>query len=246
VDVDPRWWESFFGEDWLRMTAAKDAQAIEEVDFLVATLGLERGARILDVPCGHGRHTAELARRGYRVTGVDLNDAPLGLAREHAPDAELVQGDMRELPVDGPFDAVLNLWNSFGYFAEDDDNERALAEFARVAAPGGAVAIETVNPFYLHANLRPHSWNELPDGSLLLDDRELDPVSGRTNTIATLVAPDGSRRDLPNSIRLYTVPELGSLCRRAGLEVERVYAGYEDVPFTGESFRYILVARKPR
>jgi ubiquinone/menaquinone biosynthesis C-methylase UbiE len=204
------------------------------------------GARILDVRCGHGRHTAELARRGHRVTGVDLNDAPLGVARAHAPDAELLQGDMRELPVDGPFDVVLNLWTSLGYFEDDADNERALAEFARVAAPGGAVVIETINPFYLHQHLRPHGWDELPDGSLLLDDRELDPVSGRTNTIATLVAPDGSRRDLPNSIRLYTVPELGSLCRRAGLGVERVYAGYDGVPFDGDSFRYILVARKPR
>ena len=244
MDVDPRWWESFFGEDWLRMTAAKDAQAGEEVDFLERALGLERPARILDVPCGHGRHTAQFAARGYRVTGVDLNDAPLAVARDRAPGAELVRGDMRELPVAGPFDAVLNLWNSLGYFEDDADNERALGEFVRVTAPGRAVVIETINPIALHARFRPHSWEELPDGSLLLDERELDAVSGRTTTIATLVAPDGTRSEWPNSVRLYTAPELGSMCRRVGLEVERVYGGYDGAPFTGDSFRYLLVARK--
>jgi len=242
--VDPRWWESYFGEDWLRIAPARDAQAAEEVDFLTGALGLAPDARVLDVPCGHGRHTAELAARGYRVTGVDLNEAPLEVARQRAPKAELVRGDMRELPLDGPFDAVLNLWTSFGYFDEDAENEQALAEFARVAAPGGAVVIETINPFALYARFRPHSWEELPDGSFLLDDRELDPLTGRTNTVATLVSPDGARTELPNSIRLYTVPELASMCGRAGLEVAHVYSGYDGADFAGDSFRYILVARR--
>jgi SAM-dependent methyltransferase len=246
VDVDPRWWEQFFGEDWLRIAPARDAQAVAEVDFLVRALGLASGAAVLDVPCGHGRHTAQLAARGYRVTGVDLSEAPLAVARERAPGAELLRGDMRELPVDGPFDVVLNLWTSFGYFADDAENERALAEFVRVLAPGGALVIDTINPFFLHAQFRPHSWEELPDGSLLLDDRELDPVTGRTTTIATLVSPDGARRELPNSIRLYTVPELSSMCRRHGLEVEAVHAGFADAAFAGDSFRYVLVARRPR
>jgi SAM-dependent methyltransferase len=246
VDVDPRWWESFFGEDWLRLVPRKDAQAKEEVDFLVEALRLESGARILDVPCGHGRHTAQLADRGYRVVGIDLNETPLAVARERAPAAELVRGDMRELPVDGPFDAVLNLWTSLGYFADDADNERAVQELARVLAPGGALAIETMNPFALHARFRPRGWEDLPDGSLLLDERELDPVTGRTNATATIVGADGSRHELHNSIRLYTVPELAATCGRAGLELDAVYAGYDGAPFDGESFRYILVARKPR
>jgi SAM-dependent methyltransferase len=246
VDVDPRWWESFFGEDWLRLVPPKDAQAKEEVDFLVAALGLEPGARILDVPCGHGRHTAQLADRGFRVVGVDLNEAPLAVARDRAPGAELVRGDMRSLPVDGPFDAVLNLWTSLGYFEDDADNERAVHEFARVLAPGGALVIETMNPFALYARFRPRSWEDLPDGSLLLDERELDPVTGRTNATATIVGPDGTRHELSNSVRLYTVAELGSMCGRAGLALEAVYAGYDGAPFDGDSFRYVLVARKPR
>lgn len=152
---------------------------------------------------------------------------------------------MRTLPVDGPFDAVLNLWTSLGYFEDEADNERTIAEFARVLAPGGVLAVDTINPLALHARFQPRTWEKLPDGTIMLAEHEVDHVTGRSGAHWILLHPDGSRSELVHSVRLYTVPELGALCRRAGLEVERVHAGIDPAEFDGESWRYLLLARRP-
>ncbi|HEY6052362.1 MAG TPA: methyltransferase domain-containing protein [Gaiellaceae bacterium] len=245
MSADPRWYESLFGEDWLRIAAGQDESALADVDVLVDLLGLEPGARILDCPCGTGRHSAELARRGFRVTGVDLNEQPLEVARGRGVDADFRQGDMRALPVDGPFDAVLNLWTSLGYFEDEADDARTLAEFARVLAPGGVLAVDTINVAAILASYSPRTWEELADGTVMLSENEYDHVTGRSRARWTLLHPDGSRGELVHSLRLYTAPELGALCRGAGLDVERVHPGIDPGEFTGESWRYLLLARKP-
>ena len=103
IEADPRWYESFFDDDWLVIALGHDDQRTpEQVDAIVERLGLEPGARVLDVACGHGRHALRLAQRGLRVTGIDSSERSLAHARLAAADAgveiEYVQGDMRELP----------------------------------------------------------------------------------------------------------------------------------------------------
>ena len=146
MDVDPRWHESFFGEDWLRIALSiPDERADQQTDFVVSALELAPGARVLDLACGHGRHSARLARLGFDVTGLDVSASSLELARETEPAAEYVEGDMREIPVeDESFDAVINLFTAFGYFEDEDDDQRVLNEVARVLRPGGAFLIDTL------------------------------------------------------------------------------------------------------
>ncbi|MFI9005957.1 SAM-dependent methyltransferase [Actinosynnema sp. NPDC053489] len=132
----PTWYVDFFtelpNEFWRRAVPA--VVTAEEVDLVERRLGLAPGSRVLDVPCGSGRHSLELARRGHRVTGVDLSAEAVGHARRAAAglDVEFVHADMRDVPRDGGFDAAVCLGNSFGYLELD-----GLREF--VAALGGAV-----------------------------------------------------------------------------------------------------------
>src|SRR5207244_6804372 len=106
-----------------------------QVAFLVEQLDLREGTRVLDLACGRGRIAIPLARRGCRVTGVDLSPRSLELARRDAASArvelELLRRDMRELDAVESFDAVINLYSSFGYFAEQADDEQVLAAVAR-------------------------------------------------------------------------------------------------------------------
>lgn len=75
LEVDPRWYESFFDRDWLVLADHSDEQRNRaEVDFLVEKLALDRGARVLDMACGRGRHAIELDARGFRVTGIDISE----------------------------------------------------------------------------------------------------------------------------------------------------------------------------
>src|SRR5437588_4376384 len=115
------WWRFWFGPGYLALydDTLRERTPIE-IDQLEALLQLRPPIQILDLPCGQGRHAIELARRGYEVTGVDLSEAMLSVARERAERtgvrARFVLGDMREPLQGGHFDLILNLFTSLGYF----------------------------------------------------------------------------------------------------------------------------------
>ncbi|MHC4730002.1 MAG: SAM-dependent methyltransferase, partial [Planctomycetota bacterium] len=117
----PRFWDTMAG---VMFDRARWEQTPEEVDGLVALLGLAPGAHVLDLGCGPGRHSLELRRRGFSVTGVDLHAPYLEQARREDAEVEWVHGDMREFCREGVFDAAVNLYSSFGYFEDQEDDRR--------------------------------------------------------------------------------------------------------------------------
>jgi SAM-dependent methyltransferase len=246
--ADPRWYDGFFGEDYLAVAPRDPERTAREVDFVVERLGLEPAARVLDLACGHGRHTVELARRGFRVTGLDLSEPSLARAREaaHAEgvDVELVHGDMRELPWEDEFDAVVNLFTAFGYFAEQADDERVLGEVERALRPGGSFLLDVVSLFLLARGFRARDWQQLEGGRTMLEDRDYDPLTGRSNVTWTFVAPTGERSELRHSLRVYTLPELRGMLERAGLEVAEAWGGFDGEPYGFEGRRLIVHARR--
>jgi SAM-dependent methyltransferase len=250
LGVDPRWYENFFGRDWLELVALRisEERTREQVDFLVEALALAPGARVLDLACGHGRHSLELARRGYRVTGLDLSAPSLEVARETAEDGglevEFGECDMREIPFEDEFDAVLNLFSSFGYFEDAEDDRRVLSAVAGALRPGGAFLLDTIHPPWLFRHFQPLSWEEHDDGTLFLEERTLDLLRGRSDARWIAVRPDGGRSELRHSLRIYTLAELASMLAEAGLDVERTYGGFDGSELGLESRRLIVVARK--
>jgi ubiquinone/menaquinone biosynthesis C-methylase UbiE len=246
--ADPDWYEGFFGADYLAVAPRDPERTTREADFVVERLGLEPGNRILDLACGHGRHAVELARRGFRVTGLDLSEPSLAEAREAAAaagvDLELVLGDMRELPWTGEFDAVVSIFTAFGYFADESDDERVLAEVERALRPGGSFLLDVVNVFLLARGFQARRWQELEDGRALLEDLTFDHLTGRSNVVWTFVDPRGERTELRHSLRVYTLPELSAMLARAGLEPVETWGDFEGAPFGFESRRLIVRARK--
>ena len=138
------WFETFFQgpavDFWTR--AMPPAQTLADADFLEKTFDVKPGARLLDVPCGNGRHSIELARRGYRVTGIDLSEEFLAAARAEL-DADWRKGDMRALDVEAAaFDGAFCFGNSFGYL-----DHAGVAEFlsalSETLQPGDALLLGT-------------------------------------------------------------------------------------------------------
>ena len=139
-----QWFETFFQgpavDFWTR--AIPPALTLADVDFLEKTFDVKQGARLLDVPCGNGRHSIELARRGYRVTGIDLSDEFLAAARAEL-DADWRKGDMRELELESStFDGAFCFGNSFGYL-DHAGVESFLAALAGALKPAAKLVIET-------------------------------------------------------------------------------------------------------
>lgn len=222
--------------------------APEQVDFVVSVLELEPGAAVLDLPCGVGRHSLELARRGYRVTGVDRTAAYLQAARKTAADEdlelELVQADMREFVRPGAFDAAINLYTSFGYF-EDPAEDRQVAEnFWLSLKPGGALVMQMMGKEVLARIFLPRDWQELPDGSLFLQERTVtDDWSWVENR--WILVKDGERREWAVSHRLYDGVGLKALLLDVGFESVALCGGpAEDVPYDTSAQQLTAVARK--
>jgi SAM-dependent methyltransferase len=132
-----------------------------EVAAITARLPLPHFRRILDVCCGSGRHAAPLSAARYEVTGIDRDETALAAARQRAPDATFHRMDQRAFgQLVGPFDAALLLWQSFGYFAPDD-NDGVLRDIATLLRPGGRFLLDLFHPEYFRrrqgrrSNLRP-------------------------------------------------------------------------------------------
>lgn len=227
-------------EEWERRTD-------QQTEFVVQALELPEGARILDLCCGWGRHAVRLAQLGYRVTGLDLSAYHLRLAKAAARRAgvevEWVHADMREIPR-RRFDAVINMFTSFGYFETEAEDQRVLDGVARALRPGGRFFIDTINHDFLMRVFRENDWQRRADGAVTLERRRYDVRTGRIENEWTYIAADGKRRRQSFSHRLYTYTELAAMLAKAGLTVRRAWGGLDGRELTMESPRTVLLAEK--
>lgn len=219
-----------------------------EVDGVLGLLGVRPGSRVLDLCCGQGRHAVELAARGYRVTGLDRSQVLLREARAAARARGLrvywVQGDMRLLPFIRHFDAIINLFTSFGYFASEDDDLRVLREVGALLRPGGGFLLDTFHKADLERRYVPaRVEQEEAHGGRVTWRSLFDPATSRLEARGTVVFPDGRRSRLVHSIRAYAPGELADLFRRAGLHPEAWYGGLDGQPLAADSRRLVAVAR---
>lgn len=210
-------------------------------------MGLPVGARVLDVPCGQGRHSHLLAEAGYDVDGVDYSPDLLKIAarRGTGPTLRYQRADMRKLRASwkNRFDAVLNLFTSFGFFAHPKDDAKVIAEFARVLEPGGCLVWHGVSRDGVMARFLARDWWSSTDHTLFAQEREFDPLSGMLSVASTWRRgrQTGVRR---HAVRLYTATRLSELCSEAGLVVEEAYDGFSPRPLGRTSTEMLLVARK--
>ena len=214
---------------------------------LIDLLALPVGSRLLDVPCGQGRHAHLLAEFGYDVDGLDYSKQLLDVARKRGTSGNLryTRGDMRKMPARWTrrFDAVLNLFTSFGFFAHPADDARVIAEFARVLKRGGLLVWHGGSRDGVMARFLPRDWWTTADGTLFAQQREFDSLSGVLTVHSTWRkgAKSGERE---HRLRLYTATRLSELCADAGLVVEQAYDGFNDREMRRTSSEMMLVARK--
>jgi ubiquinone/menaquinone biosynthesis C-methylase UbiE len=210
-------------------------------------MGLPVGARILDVPCGQGRHAHLLAEAGYDVHGVDLSRDLLALAVKRGTGTGLkyTRGDMRQLPTvwTGRFDAVINLFTSFGFFLDPTDDARVIGEFARVLKPGGLLIWHGGSRDGVMAKFLERDWWTTRNGTVIGHERSFDPLSGVMTVRSTWRGPKNSG-EREHRIRLYTATRLAELCRDAGLIVAQAHDGWRDRPLSRRSSEMLLVAHK--
>lgn len=241
------WFESIFDGDYIRSYAMMNEAATLHADHLTAVLGLPPGASILDVGGGYGRIAIPLAQRGYRMTVLDLSEYFLRVGAENAQRAgveiEWLQADMRDVPQSASYDAVVNLYGSFGYFDADEDNERVVRAIHGALKPGAPFVWETVNREVLVRRGSPFQmWSEVP-GAVTLEECSFDVVTGRCDTHRVFYdLESGERRESSYSVRMFSAAELRRMVHGAGFVEPRFYGGLNGTPLTMDASRVVVVA----
>ena len=244
------WYKTAFRYDYLRVYPHRnDEEARRQVDFLLECLDIAPPCDVLDLGCGDGRHSLELTRRGYRVTGLDLSGELLERARrrtaEEGLDITFIQGDMRDPPGTSAFDLVVNFFTSFGYFREDEENARVLEAISRSLRPGGWFLMDYLNREYVISTLVPADSRTL--GGMEVEQRRWitgDPTAAgdhvRINKHVR-IREEGTERSYDESVRMYTLEELDAMMDRAALKVTQTYGDFDGSPVGNDTPRNILI-----
>jgi SAM-dependent methyltransferase len=242
------WYKTFFTglavEMWQGAVPAE--AAAREVEFLRAKLQAAAGAKLLDVPCGGGRHSIALATAGYAMTSVDLSPAFLDAARAAARQLPIDwhERDMTDLPWPNAFEGAFCFGNSFGYL-DDDGNAAFLTSVATALKPGARFVLETN---YLTEGLLPvlqeRSWYPIGDMHMLAH-RRYDPVEGRLY-VDYIFIRGGETQTRSMSARLYTFREMIRLLEAAGFTDVKAFSSLTHDPFRQGSNRLLAIATKPK
>ena len=248
ITAETDWWKGFFhgiALDLWRAAVPEEATRAQ-AEFLIETLGLPSGARVLDVPCGNGRLALALAAHGYSMTGLDIAEEFIDEARSaagsRALDIRWICGDMRRLPESTTFDGAFCWGNSFGYL-DDAGNAEFLDAVGRGLEPGARFVIDYgVIAEALFPDFQEQRSFEVT--GITMDIRQrYDPRRGRLHTEYTFIR-DGHRDTRTGSQRVYSAGELCRMLERSGFEIEALYGGLDRRAFAIGSPHMVAVARR--
>ncbi|HED30317.1 MAG TPA: class I SAM-dependent methyltransferase [Prosthecochloris aestuarii] len=247
----PEWFAEWFNHPlYLELYSHRDSSeaftCVETIlDAIQAEETGEMGFAVLDIACGAGRHAMEFARRGYHVTANDLSPYLLECTARRAGEEQLElacsRQDMRTLALDRKFDLVVQLFSSFGYFTDPDDDQKVLENASHLLKKEGWYVLDLIHPAYLRAHLQPHTEKRI--GSLHVDEHrhiEKDLVI-KDITISS----DNETLKFRESVRLFEPGTIRKMLAKAGFEIKRMLGDYHGTPFDPEqSPRMLLICRK--
>ncbi|MBN2325704.1 MAG: class I SAM-dependent methyltransferase [Candidatus Omnitrophica bacterium] len=239
--------ESFWSDLYCFMfNEARFEQADMEADDIIQLLPFQ-GASMLDLGCGPGRFTLAFSRRGYRMTGVDKSEFLLGKAMEKSLAAgltiEWIHDDMREFRRPGTFDLILNLFSSFGYFRDKNDDMIVLKNMYDNLKPGGKVLFELMSKECMARIYQETISEELEDGSLLIHRHKITEDWTRIEN-EWIHIKDGSAKTFRPILTLYSAQELKDRLGRTGFREMTVYGGWDGRPYNEKAQRMVVIAKK--
>ena len=253
MTIPSNWYEDFFHgiplDLWRKAIPAEHTRA--ESNFLVEALRCEKGAHLLDVPCGNGRLSFELARRGLRVTGVDISKEFIEEARKSikdqppatpgGSDIDFILGDMRRIEGEAIYDGAYCFGNSFG-FLEYADMEKFLAGVARALKPGGRFVIETgMAAESLFPKFEAETSHQVEDIHVTIKEQYHADIGCVDSEY--LFTREGATESCKAKHWIYTAAEIGRMLERAGFAIEEMFGSLKREPFVLGSQELFLIAR---
>jgi SAM-dependent methyltransferase len=248
--MEPRWhnqdefWEThtkeLFSKERLERTH-------DQVSALIALLSINPKDAILDLCCGVGRHSLELARRGFKVIGVDRTQHYLEIARTQAVeeklDVDFIEADMREFQKEKSFDVILSMFTSFGYFEDPDDQLRVLRCMHTSLKPRGRVLLDLLGKEKLARVFRERDWHRT-EGGFKLEERRISKDWSWLDSSWILITDEGKMSEWSVSHWVYSAAEMKEMMESVGFSVHEVYGSLEGTPYDHEASRLVIIGRK--
>jgi SAM-dependent methyltransferase len=247
-DINPWYEEDSFWEivEPLMFAQQRWSDAPAEVDKVIVLLGLQPGMSVLDLCCGVGRHALEFARRGYQVIGVDRTQAYLDKARRQATseglEIDFVLADMRTFCMPGAFDAIINLYTSFGFFEDPLQDRQVVMNIHRSLKTNGLLLMDLMGKEVLARIFQERSWHE-KEGILILKERQLSQAWSWIEN-RWIMIKDGYRNEFRISHRLYSAAELTSLLTGCGFTSTEVYGNFSGGDYDQQAERLVVLAHR--
>lgn len=243
------WYQDFFDDYYLRSfrNIISDERTLQETNFIEKSLKLTQKSRILDLCCGHGRHSIELAKKGYIMTGQDLAQNFIKIAtktaKKNGVNIKFICEDMRRIPFYEEFDAIFNIFTSFGYLENDKEDAKVIKQVANSLKTGGKFLLDIRNRDWILANFQYNDWR-IMDDLIVLEERHLDPSFKKVITKVIYIEKGKIGKITEHSARLYNLSDIQSMFRKAGLSIQKIYGGLDFERHTIKSQRTIIIASK--
>ena len=236
-------WELF---EPILFNPQRQSSAKVEVEKVVRLLKIRQSDRVLDLCCGTGRHSLELARQGFKVVGVDRTTSYIEKAKRNAEENNLkvtfIVGDMREYCQPNRFNVAVNLFGSFGYFENPDVNRQVVKNMYASLSSGGKFLIETAGKEIVARHFRERDWSEVGE-TLVLEERKPIQNWGRLQTRWIVIKGD-QRAEHTVSVRSYSAVELSTLLSDCGFKNVQVYGDLEGIDYDLDAKRLVVIGTK--
>jgi len=240
------WFEDWFNSPlYEKLYSNRDFSEAEVVaDLIEKELPVSKYSEILDLGCGRGRHSITLAKRGYKVIGIDLSKKAIEKAKveankERLKNVEFIVRDMRN-PAPRLFDAIVNLFTTFGYFIDDQENENIIYSAAKMLKSDGILFLDYLNPTYVESSLIPSESGVYEDLYYQIT-RKIEQ-----NMVYKTIQFSGQSIDEPVSyterVKLYDLDWFAGVFQKYGFKLIETYGSYKGDPFESDSERMIMMA----
>lgn len=238
------WFERWFNSPYYHLLYGNrdDGEARKFLDRLLAHEGIPKQGRVLDLACGKGRHAKHINSLGYEVIGIDLSENSISEAQKAESESlDFFVHDMRQLFWKEHFELVVNLFTSFGYFHNSEDDERMMQGVFDSLKPGGVFVIDFMNAKKVVANLVDHEEKSI-EGVQFIIDRKVE--SGMIEKSIQVVDGETKLRFVEEVDELYR-SDFEELLINSGFSIQDAFGDYNLSAFEEElSDRLIIVATK--
>ena len=251
-----QWYEELFenyGRKYDKETFAQGT--IGECDFIEKEIGYDKAARILDIGCGTGRHSIELAQRGYSVVGIDLSESLLKRAKEKASERKLQivfqKQDARNLPFLQEFNLIIMICEgAFPLMETDEMNFQILQNAANALLPKGKLIFTTLNGLFpLFHSVKDFLDSETKEGNAKFHSLSFDLMTFREHSTVYVEDDLGNKKELTCNERYYVPSEITWLLRTLNFKTVDIYgaklgAFSRNNKLSTEDFEMLIIAEK--